>query len=511
MLLKKKYNKINFVNLFFLIIITYLVYGTGIHSDDYTIIEVFEYNYIQNLFNFKTLGQNIFAPGNYYLIYWIYYFAGNEYIFLYEILKIIICFLSFLMIYLFFTDYFEKRISSLISFLFIFYPVHDSINYWLMTCGFILTLSLSMFAVYLVKRDYFKLSFFISLLGSFTFYSSPPFVLGLGFIFLYRKKYLKFFIIIAPIFIYLTYYLFLKFYYDNYSFDNKINNNIGYINFFLNFILQVISAIDTQFGINFFLKIFNSFSNFNFYIIFILPLIFIIYFFNIKSIKIKRELIFSFLIIILISLIMFSFSGRYFHSSFNLGNRTTIYSSFVLFFILAYLSKYRLLYIIFISIIFISIFNLSNHWKLWNIKQNNIINNLKTNQDLSGLTTDYVYFINNGYSSLGKFSHIDFIVTPWLLNTVTSNMNFKSIYLNSNVIVKSKKIYNKKYKSYYPLYDENYVYDTENNALYKLSKSQMFNLVSNFEIELRHWSQIVLNNENLFLINKFENLKYLYE
>ena len=69
----------------------------------------------------------------------------------------------------------------------------------------------------------------------------------------------------------------------------------------------------------------------------------------------------------------------------------------------------------------------------------------------------------------------------------------------------------KKYKSYYPLYDINYVYDTENNTLYKLSKSQMINLVSNFEIELRHWTQIVLNNKNLFLINKFENLKYLYE
>tara|TARA_B100000575_G_C23142304_1_gene665206 strand:+ start:7077 stop:7247 length:171 start_codon:yes stop_codon:yes gene_type:complete len=47
--------------------------------------------------------------------------------------------------------------------------------------------------------------------------------------------------------------------------------------------------------------------------------------------------------------------------------------------------------------------------------------------------------------------------------------------------------------------------------LKQLSKNQMNNLVYNFDIELRHWTQIVLKNNNLLLINKFENLKYLYE
>ena len=38
----------------------------------------------------------------------------------------------------------------------------------------------------------------------------------------------------------------------------------------------------------------------------------------------------------------------------------------------------------------------------------------------------------------------------------------------------------------------------------------MINLVNNLDFELRHWSQILVSNKNLHIINTFDNLKYLF-
>ena len=141
-----------------------------------------------------------------------------------------------------------------------------------------------------------------------------------------------------------------------------------------------------------------------------------------------------------------------------------------------------------------------NKSKLFNIKNNKDLN-FKNNQ---------VFFFNNGYSSLGKFSHIEFISSPWVLNSITNKLMIKPIFINSNVVVKYKKLYNRKYKSYLHLSEYNYLYNTENNKLYTYSKKEMINLVNNLDFELRHWSQILVSNKNLHIINTFDNLKYLF-
>ncbi len=509
MSLKKNYKIFSIINFFFLILIVYLIYNTGIHSDDYTIIENFQKNYLENLFNFRTKGQNIFAPVNYYFVYWVYYFAGLEKLYLYDLLKILIHIVSFVMIFLFISDYFENKISSLLTFLFIFYPIHDSNNYWLMTCGFLITLSFVMFSVFLIKRNFFISGFIFSLLSSFAFYASPPFVIGLSMIFFYRKQYLKQFIIILPAIIYIFYYLFVKFYFDDFKFDNKINDGLNLYNYTLNLIMQTVSMIDTQFGISFFLKIYNSFYFFNSISIIFFIFFSLIYFKNLEPIKLSNELRFTFLIIIIASILMLSLTNRYYHSPFNLGNRVTIYGSLFVFIVFTFLSKFRIIFLIYVSIIFFSIFNISSHWKNWNEKQSLIVSNINYNDDLLKLNVENVYFINNGYSLLGQFSHIDFLSSPWVLNSLTDKYVFNSIYVNSNVIVKSNRIYNKKYENYLPLSEKNYLYNTENNMLYIYSKKDMIKLINNLNIDLRHWSQLIFNNKNLF-INKFQKIKYLY-
>ncbi len=502
--------KISLNHIFFFIIIFYLIFQTGIHSDDYTIIDIFQKNYFANYFNFNSKGQNIYAPLNYYLIYWIYAVAGNEILFIYDFFKIFLHFICYFLIYLFLSDYFKKKEASIFSFIYLFYPIHDANNYWLMTCGFTLTISLAMFAVYLLKKNFYILGFLISLSGAFFFYSSPPFIIGLSTIFLVKKDYTKFLCIFIPGCIYIFYYLFIKLYFYDLEFDNKIVISNNSVLLFYNFLLQIITTLEVQFGPSNYLKIINSFNYFDFFGLCAIIATLFIFKNSFQNIKFSKELIICFLSIIILSIFMLSLTGRYFHSSFNLGNRVNIYSSLFFFIIIYLIRNFKFVIWIYLSIILLSIFNLSNHWKNWNLKQIDIISNINNSIELENINNDSVYFINNGYSKLGQFSHIEFIVSPWVLETLTNKYNFQPVYLNSDTIINSNKIYNKKQNKYYSILDINYIYDTEINSLKKYNQNELMQLIKKNKLETRHWIQTIDLKYLNFITKNFKNLNYLF-
>ena len=93
------------------------------------------------------------------------------------------------------------------------------------------------------------------------------------------------------------------------------------------------------------------------------------------------QLFISLLAIYLSSLMMFSLTGMYTQSSFNLGNRVTIYFCIFLGYILILIkNKNVLIFIVSLILVFPSI-SISQHWKQWNSKQI-IINCYLSNQSI---------------------------------------------------------------------------------------------------------------------------------
>ena len=211
-----------------------------------------------------------------------------------------------------------------------------------------------MFIVYLLKKIYI-LGFLISLSGAFFFYSSPPFIIGLSTIFLVKKDYTKFLCIFIPGCIYIFYYLFIKLYFYDLEFDNKIVISNNSVLLFYNFLLQIITTLEVQFGPSNYLKIINSFNYFDFFGLFAIIATLFIFKNSFQNIKFSKELIICFLSIIIISIFMLSLTGRYFHSSFNLGNRVNIYSSLFFFIIIYLIRNFKFVIWIYISIILLSI------------------------------------------------------------------------------------------------------------------------------------------------------------
>ena len=105
-ILRKVLNK-SFLTIIFLIIPLYIFWDTGIHSDDYTVIDQAKntdfFDFINP--NPNVRGQNTFGIFNHYFFYWAYGVFGNHNQWIYDIFKWIIHILSIYLIYIFSLDY----------------------------------------------------------------------------------------------------------------------------------------------------------------------------------------------------------------------------------------------------------------------------------------------------------------------------------------------------------------------------------------------------------------------
>ena len=139
-----------YVSLFF----SYLYINTGIHSDDWIII-----NQIQG-YSFKDimipdLGRIhviVFGIPSYYLDYLQYYFFQYNYI-AYDFVKIIFSTCSFILIYKFFIQYINRSNSILTSLFIILYITHDGINYWTIAQPYLLVFPIIMYSHMLINNE----------------------------------------------------------------------------------------------------------------------------------------------------------------------------------------------------------------------------------------------------------------------------------------------------------------------------------------------------------------------
>ena len=487
----------------FLSVIAYLVFQTGIHGDDYIIIEnLKDKTFLEFLFpGTGNYGLMLFNLGAYYLFWPTYSIIGGDYLVVYDVIKAISISISIYLVYKFALDYLPANRAFLAAIIFVLYPLHDTTIFWYATLPYVLMPSVLMYAHHLVRRDSLYLGTVLLIFGSFMYYGSPPYIFGLAVIFLFEREIKKASIFIVSGILYITYYFSVKLY--TVGIENRINHDQNILSLMKSLVIQVVSFIESAIGPSYWIKVFYSISSISFISLIIASSVIIssIYFLR-ETITtgqgrpvFSKSLFLGLTTILLLSFGMFALTGMYNHSAFNLGNRTTVYGSLLIAFLLVFLLPINKKSIIFISIIFVlPVFGLSDHWKSWNVSQKEVIENISDNQELTALPVDSTLLvIGNTYSKLGVFSHIELFSMPWTTTTV-----FKNRVNSANIIAVTSYIYlengvlvDPKFNNRHALTSNIYKYDSNSNVINKISIEELKNILLQTPKEQRHWLQLM--------------------
>ena len=493
--------------------------GVGVHGDDYTEIIGMRNISLGDFFlpdPYKHTIQILGLP-NFYIYWWAYPVLGYENQWVYDIIKIFVHCLSIKLIYIFAKDYFSPDRALLFALLFVLYPLHDATTYWYMTLYYVTIPAILLYAHSLIRKEQYFAGFFLTLIGAMWHYASPPYVLGLAMIFIFEKKFKKALIFSLPGFFYLLYYFWFK-----YSFpdvERRISSELDILGFIKNLLLQFLSFSEAAIGPSYWLKVFFSIQTLSLIsIIFILAIfVYLLKYWHISSPKkINKPLFLALIIVVILSFSMFALTGLYTHSAFNLSNRTTIYGSLLLSFLIATYISNKKISIVILTIIFIApVFGLSDHWKTWNISQKTIINNINQNEELKNIDTNSTIVVTgNNFSKLGPFSHIEFFSMPWHVSSLFEN-NTKTrqvIALQNYTELDGNKLIDKKYDINYLLKNKIFLYDSIDNSLREISKNDLKKVVIKKSLDIRHWSQLTKDSIiQKIIIWLSPRLSYLFE
>jgi hypothetical protein len=262
--------------------------------------------------------------------------------------------------------------------------------------------------------------------------------------------------------------------------------------------MQFFSLIESAIGPSYWLKVFYAIESIGFISLGVVVVISIFLFLNqgafSKTSKVPKSLYIGIISVVLLSFAMFSLTGHYSHSAFNLGNRTTVYGSLIIAFLLAAILPANKKSVIFLLIIFLApVFGLSDHWKSWNSHQKIIIENIKNNQDLKKIESNSTLIVTrNIYSKLGPFSHIEFFSMPWNVSAIfEGQVKTKNIVaLISYIALRDGFLIDPKFGGQYSLSNKLYVYDSEKNLVNRISASEVPELIAQQPKLVRHWVQL---------------------
>ncbi len=420
----------------FFVLIVYLLLNTGIVSDDIS--------YTLSLKE-KSLESSLIPRHswlttpleNYTHVIW-YHFFRLDNLTVNNFIKISYILLCFYFATKFFGIYFNGPNAFLASFLFIFFPSHDSTVYWFLGQHLTLSITLYLFAYYLAYNKRILPAFLAALIASFVSYGAVAIAFPLFLVFVLDKRLKEGLVLLIPNVIYIVFYIFVTKVMSR-GID-MVPETFDFYTFGKQFIFQVLTFIDAALGPSIWLKIYYSFFQLSIASV-IAGITGTILFYKLYSPPKRgynRNVLIGLLAITAFSFILFTITGRYPQMAFNLGNRATIFGSLLVAYLLTAIPASKRVRTILFAIILFSVLGISEHWKDWNLHQISVMQNIKSNKKLKGYQdSEVIYVSGNQYSKYGPMSHIEFLSAPWVTNKL-----FKCLLKNN---IKAEPI-NKSYR-----------------------------------------------------------------
>jgi hypothetical protein len=466
----------------------FLMFSTGIIGDDYSV------PYFQNHLHI-TVG-----PVNYLIREGFYKFAeSGDYIFI-DLIKFIVITASMLGSYKFFNLFHGEYFSALLAFAFVYFPVHDGVTYWYTWQGYVFCCALYFYAyVLLTARNYLGAIFF-ALLASFMGYGSPPFALGLAYLAYRQFGYRSSFLILLPNVLYVFYYFIVTKVFG--VGIDRVSNGVNIFSLFKNFLMQMGTAVDALLGPSAWFKIYYSIMELSLVSI---GVVLVFWFFVLRRIRyvdvssevVNKDVVGAFFVTTMVSWVMFASTGFYPQTSFNLGDRVTLWGALLsVYVIFNMVIKNKVSYILGLAILVLSITGISEHWKNWHFTQKNIIHNIKNNVEINSLNKDTVVFVSgHGYSKLGSFSHLEFFSIESYASSIFRHSlgrpyNLRVIYVGDNLSIDDDFVVHRGPEELVKGAEFVNFYDSKEDKFSLIKISEFKNILNSYPGDQRHWIQI---------------------
>jgi hypothetical protein len=213
---------------------------------------------------------------------------------------------------------------------------------------------------------------------------------------------------------------------------------------------------------------------------------------------------------------MFSFTGKYPQLTFNLGNRVTVYGSLLITYLIVLMPLSKSMKTIVFAVMIFTILGISNHWKMWNIQQQEVIANIQNNKLLNEYQDNKVIYVSgNQYSKYGPISHIEFLSESWVTGSVFRLALKKEISvepINKRHVYENGYMVDTKNNTKAEVNDYINVYDSENDRLFTLNVEEINSYIDSLTPENRHWIQLLSKDNYLRKIVLFlmPRLKYAF-
>jgi len=476
--------------LLFFILITYLLINTGLVSDDLIYVHVLKDR------NFTMLllpgeGWQTCPVENYTHRIWYHFFSVDNTA-LADILKIIYIILAFYMTTRFFSIFLNKPDAFLASFIFIFFPSHDTTVYWFLAQYLTLSMAFYLYAFYLAHHNRLFPAFLVATLASFISYGSPAIALSLFVIFALNKEFKKGAALLIPNIIYSMYYIYLTKVMS--AGVARIPEQISVFTIGKQFVFQAVTFIDAVIGPSMWLKVYYSFHQLSFMSIMVGIILTACLYSLLKENRRRYDpkLIIGFTVMMISSFVMFAVTGKYPQLAFNVGDRVTIFGSLLITYliILAPVSN-RIKMLAYFVLIF-SILGISDHWKMTHDRLQVIYSNIKNNKDLVNYgDRRAIYVSGNQYSKFGKISHIELMSDESVgcLFSMLLGKEVTAMPFNKNYRYEDGDIADTKSGERYRVDGYINVYDSTKNILFKLYARDINSYIDSLPRDSRHWSQ----------------------
>jgi len=509
----------------FTALIWYLLWGSGIHSDDLEAWARPPIPWDEVLFPEE---GKIATPVLYYThqIFLINSLTHN--LAWVEILKAAYISFCFWGLAAMLTIFFPAQIAAIGAFLILFYPSHEASTFWFIGQHTTLSLGFYAWAFAMVWQGRYKLGTVGAGLGSWISYGSTPFAFAFGFWFLLQKKWKEAMCLVLPNLGYILYFFVLTVCLKTGT--SRISDDLSFHNFFKRFLLQSISCLDASAGISFFLKTCSSLKEAGFLNILLSLLLALIFLFFLKrdktsysSSKIqqlaflhKKNMLMCLWFMLILAFCMFSFVGLYPQTAFNLGNRAGLYGSIIVSWFLLCWSQKRPLRLFFVLFLILSSsLGLSHHWKTWWQEQKQLFERFKEWHLDESITHNEMFFTTGyRYSRLGWFDHIEGASEPWVARAylrLGSGLNNPVLPLSRHLQITNKKIIDQKYKTEISLPPKIRILDLSSGQQIFGDCEILRKKINELKPDRRHWFQwLPISWTQKIILPLMPRIEYIY-
>ena len=477
-----------------LLLAAWLVIGTGLASDDLALALTHRSSGSGTLL--PTL-HSVAFPVEHYTHTLAYHYLGTDFIWGYDALKAIYTMASLWMMARFFSLYLDPWRSSIAAFLFIFLPNHDATVFWFIGQYLMLSISSYCYGYYRIHCGKPASGIFFSTLASFISYGSTPIAAGLSLLALIEGRRKDALLIFAPNAIYILYYFVISIGFE--LGPQRLPSQLDVMALLKQFALQLLTFTDANFGPSFWLKASFAIGEISLPQTILGTIALAIVWTQWESAKhqTSKPLLFSLATVAVLALGTFALTGRYPQLAFNLGDRVTIYGSLLISYCLVCIFPNKFPSILMLALTLFSALGLSTHWKDWTTHQSNVITQIANNSSLRNFssTTDLLV-TGNQYSQLGPLSHLEFMSESYVVDTIfalalSRDKQFSASTLNRRHFVDGNNLRDRKYGESKPLPENVWIYDSQQDKLFKISRTDLNAHIGALPQDTRHWVQLL--------------------